>query len=55
MDRDLKKKALCGMTGISASTISEMVKGEKVSMDIVSRIFEKFRFAKLFERFCHQG
>ena len=41
MDRDLKKKALCGMTGISANTISKVVKGEKVSMNIVSRICEK--------------
>ena len=37
IDRDLKKKDLCRMTGISASTISKMAKDEKVSMDTVSR------------------
>lgn len=43
IDRDLKKKDLCRMTGISASTISKMAKDEKVSMDTVSRICEKLQ------------
>lgn len=40
IDRDLKKKDLCKMTGISASTISKMASDETVSMDTVSRICE---------------
>ena len=41
IDRGLKKKDLCQMTGISASTISKMASDETVSMDTVSRICEK--------------
>ena len=41
IDRELKKKDLCEMTGVSASTISKMAKNEMVSMDTVSRICEK--------------
>lgn len=43
IDRELKKKDLCRMTGISASTISKIAKDEKVSMDTVSRICEKLQ------------
>ncbi len=41
IDRELKKKDLCEMTGVSASTISKMAKDEMVSMETVSRICEK--------------
>lgn len=41
IDKDLKKKELCKMTGISASTISKMARNETVSMDTVSRICEE--------------
>lgn len=40
IDRGLKKKDLCQMTGISASTISKMASDETVSMETVSRICE---------------
>lgn len=41
IDRGLKKKDLCQMTGISACTISKMASDETVSMETVSRICEK--------------
>lgn len=41
IDRELKKKDLSEMTGISPSTISKMAKDEMVSMETVSRICEK--------------
>ena len=41
IDRGLKKKDLCQMTGISECTISKMASDETVSMETVSRICEK--------------
>lgn len=41
IDKEMKKKELCELTGISSSTISKMAKDDVVSMEIVARICEK--------------
>ena len=41
IDRELKKKDLCNLTGVSASTISKMARDDAVSMETLSRICEK--------------
>lgn len=38
IDKDLTKKALMEMTGISKSTIIKMNRGEYVSMEVIERI-----------------
>lgn len=38
IDRDMTKKQLMQVTGISKSTMDKMARGEKVSMDIIDRI-----------------
>lgn len=41
IDKEMKKKQLCELTGISPSTISKMAKDDVVSMEIVARICDK--------------
>ena len=38
IDREMQKKELCALTGISTATISKMTKGENVTTDILVRI-----------------
>ncbi len=38
IDRDMSKKQLMQMTGISKSTMDKMARSEQVSMDIIDRI-----------------
>ncbi len=38
IDRDMTKKQLMQVTGISKSTMDKMARGEQVSMDIIDRI-----------------
>ena len=38
IDRKLKKKDLCELSKISASTLSKMGRNEMVSMDVIARI-----------------
>ena len=38
IDRKMKKKELCELAGISASTISKMGRDETVSMEIIAKI-----------------
>ena len=38
IDKDMKKKALQAMSGISWSSITKMSKGENVSMDVLMKI-----------------
>ena len=38
IDKDLSKKQLMELTGISKSTIAKMNKGESVSMEVIDRI-----------------
>ena len=38
IDREMTKKQLKQMTGISKSTMDKMARGEQVSMDIIDRI-----------------
>lgn len=42
IDRDMTKKQLMQVTGISKSTIDKMGRGEQVSMDIIDRICNYF-------------
>lgn len=41
IDKNMKKKDLIKLTGVSPTTISKMVKGEPVSLSVVGRICEK--------------
>lgn len=43
IDKEMKKKELCELTGISPSTISKMAKDEVVSMEVVARICNKLK------------
>lgn len=38
IDRDMTKKQLMQITGISKSTMYKMARGEQVSMDIIDRV-----------------
>ena len=38
IDRDMTKKQLMHLTGISKSTMDKMARGEQVSMEIIDRI-----------------
>lgn len=38
IDRDMKKKELCELAGISSSSITKMVHNENVNTEIVARI-----------------
>ena len=42
IDRDMTKKQLMQVTGISKSTMDKMGRGEQVSMDIIDRICNYF-------------
>lgn len=42
IDRDMTKKQLMLVTGISKSTMDKMGRGEQVSMDIIDRICNYF-------------
>jgi len=42
IDKDLSKKELMSVTGISKSTIDKMSRGEQVSMDIIERLCAYF-------------
>ena len=42
IDKDMTKKELMRVTGISKSTIDKMGRGETVSLDIVDRICDYF-------------
>lgn len=42
IDRDMTKKELMRVTGISKSTMDKMGRGEQVSMDIIDRICNYF-------------
>lgn len=41
IDKEMTKKALMDLTGISKSTMDKMGRGEQVSMEILNRICEK--------------
>ena len=41
IDKEMTKKALMDLTGISKSTMDKMGRGELVSMEILNRICEK--------------
>lgn len=41
IDRNMKKKDLIDITGISPTTISKMVRGEPVSLSVIGRICEE--------------
>lgn len=43
IDRDMNKRELMKVTGISKSTIDKMSRGEQVSMDIIDRICNYFK------------
>ncbi len=43
IDRDLKKKDLQEMTGLSQSTIAKLTKGENINTDILDRICRALR------------
>lgn len=38
IDKDLKKKDFRALTGVSANTVSKLVNGENVTMDVIERI-----------------
>lgn len=38
IDRDMSKKSLMELTGISKSTLDKMYRGEYVSMEVIDRI-----------------
>ena len=38
IDREMQKKELCALTGISTATISKMTKGENVTTDTLLKI-----------------
>ena len=38
MDKKMKKKELCELAGVSASTIGKMGRGEPVSVEMVERV-----------------
>ena len=40
IDRDLKKKDLQEMTGLSSASITKMAKNENVNMDVVVKVCE---------------
>ena len=40
IDRDLKKRDLCNLSGVSATTLAKLGKGENVNMDILLKICE---------------
>ena len=42
IDRDMPKKALYEVVGISRSTLDKMNRGENVSLDIIGRICDFF-------------
>ena len=42
IDREMTKKQLMQVTGISKSTMDKMARGEQVSMDIIDRICNYF-------------
>lgn len=42
IDRDMTKKQLMQVTGVSKSTMDKMGRGEQVSMDIIDRICNYF-------------
>lgn len=39
MDRKMKKKDICELTGIGTSTMAKMAKDENVSLDVLARIY----------------
>ena len=43
IDRDMKKKELCQLAGISTATVSKMVKGESVTTDSLLKICTALR------------
>lgn len=43
IDRDMNKRELMKVTGISKSTMDKMGRGEQVSMDIIDRICNYFK------------
>lgn len=43
IDRDMNKRELMKVTGISKSTMDKMSRGEQVSMDIIDRICNYFK------------
>ncbi len=38
IDRDLKKRDLCHMTGISSASVAKLTKGENVQTDVLVKI-----------------
>lgn len=42
IDRDMTKKQLMYVTGISKSTMDKMARGEQVSMDVIDRLCNHF-------------
>lgn len=42
IDKDLSKKDLMRLTGISKSTIDKMGRGEYISLEVIDRICELF-------------
>ena len=44
IDKKMKKKELCELAGVSASTIGKMGRGEPVSIEMVEKIFLSLGF-----------